>query len=402
VVLDQAYAEYDDDAPTRAAAALDNVVTVRSLSKAWGLAGLRVGYAVGHPEIIEAMRAVGQPYAVSGPSAEIAVAALEGGAGWMRAHVRRVREERDALAETLLALGARPRPSRANFVLAGFDDAPWVADALAGLGIAVRRFPGRPGLSDSLRITCPGSAPAFERLLAGLRAAAAPEAVLFDMDGVLADASGSYREAIARTAARFGVEATPEAIRGVKAEGDANNDWVVTERLLRASGVDVPLDEITAEFERLYQGAEGRPGLKATERLLADRGALDRIRERVPLAVVTGRPRRDAEEFLARFGIRDRFDAIVTMEDAKPKPDPAPVRRALEVLGVSSAWMVGDTPDDVRAARGAGVVPIGVVAPGDGDTMRDALLQAGAARVVRDVEEVATLLRPTTDGGRTR
>ena len=80
------------------------------------------------------------------------------------------------------------------------------------------------------------------------------------------------------------------------------------------------------------------------------------------------------------------------MEDAPSKPDPAPVRLALERLGARHAWMVGDTPDDLRAARAAGVLPVGVPAPGDDrESARAVLLSAGAAFVLdtpEDLEEV--------------
>jgi HAD superfamily hydrolase (TIGR01548 family) len=371
------------------------------MSKAWGLAGLRIGYAVGPAELVERLRAVGQPYAVSGPSVAVALRALESRDGWMEAHVERVRDEREALADLARSLGARPRPSRANFVLVDFDDPAWPADALAGLGIAVRRFPESKRLARSLRITCPGTEGGYRRLARGLQAALAPEAVLLDMDGVLADASGSYREAIVRTAATFGVQVTPDAITRVKAAGNANNDWDVTRRVMLAAGVEVEHDAVVRTFEDLYHGEDGRNGLKANERPIPDPAVLDRMRARVPLAIVTGRPERDAREFLERFGIADRFDAVVTMEDGPAKPDPAPVRVALRRLGVASAWLVGDTPDDVVAARAAGVVPIGVVAPGDAPGMAEVLLQSGAARVAAGLEDVEALLRATLgDGGR--
>ena len=83
----------------------------------------------------------------------------------------------------------------------------------------------------------------------------------------------------------------------------------------------------------------------------------------------------------------------MTREDAALKPDPAPVRLALERLGVELAWMVGDTPDDLVAARGAGVVPIGVVPPGaDPCRARTALQAAGAARVLSRTEDLTALL----------
>ena len=94
-------------------------------------------------------------------------------------HVERVRGERAELFELLRSLGARPARSQANFVLARFADAS-SADAvwrsLARLGVAVRAFPGRAGLEDALRITCPGDAADFRRLGEALRAALAPVA----------------------------------------------------------------------------------------------------------------------------------------------------------------------------------------------------------------------------------
>ncbi|MFN9275803.1 MAG: HAD family hydrolase, partial [Planctomycetota bacterium] len=76
------------------------------------------------------------------------------------------------------------------------------------------------------------------------------------------------------------------------------------------------------------------------------------------------------------------------------KPDPAPVRLALRRLGVDGGWMLGDTVDDVAAARAAGVVPIGVVAPGDDQERAQATLAgAGAARVLLRAEELGGLLR---------
>jgi histidinol-phosphate aminotransferase len=108
--------------------------------------------------------------------------------------------------------------------------------------------------------------------------------------------------------------------------------------------------------------------------------------------VVTGRPRSDAERFLSRHGVADCFAAVVTMEDAPLKPDPAPVRLALERLGMSHAWMLGDTPDDLWAARGAGVLPIGCRAPGDAAVADAALVEAGAAQILDSVDQLEGVL----------
>ena len=259
---------------------------------------------------------------------------------------------------------------------------------LARRGISVRAFPDNPALEDALRITCPGDPGAFARLLDALDATLAPEAVLFDLDGVLADVSGSYRMTIEETAKSFGVELEPGAVSQMKAEGDANNDWIVTQRLLARRGVDVSLEDVTERFESIYQGTEDEPGLRRHESLIVDRSVIEAFAKKRPLALVTGRPLGDTERFLREQKIGDLFDVLVTMGDAPAKPDPAPVRLALERLGVKRAWMIGDTPDDVRAARDAGVIPFGVLAPREAPETTDVLLRAGAARVLDSLDEL--------------
>ena len=118
------------------------------------------------------------------------------------------------------------------------------------------------------------------------------------------------------------------------------------------------------------------------------------LSDRLPLAVVTGRPREEAECFLRQHAIEDCFSTVVCREDADAlKPDPAPVRVALERLGVESAWMLGDTPDDARAARGAGALAIGVLAPGDApEPAREALDRAGVATTLETTRKLEELL----------
>jgi histidinol-phosphate aminotransferase len=394
VLVDLAYGEFADDDLTPAALSSPNAIVFKTVSKAWGLAGLRIGYALAAPEVIGWMRAAGGPYPNASISLRLAAWRLSEGEQEMERFVRRVREEREILTHLLRSLGAAPYASQANFVLARFPDWRLVWEGLGGLGIAVRPFPGRPHLDGCIRITCPGRDDWFARLAAGLRAVMAPQALLFDLDGVLADVSGSYREAIVQTAASFGVAVSAADISALKAEGGANNDWDVTRRLMLAHGVDIPLERVTERFESLYQGTDASPGLRASERLLAERSSLERLSARLPMAIVTGRPRRDAKRFLEDAGVADLMQAVVCMEDGPLKPDPGPVRLALQRLGVERGWMVGDTPDDVRAARAAGVVPLAIAAPGeDAAHAADVLSRAGAARVLAHLSELEEMLK---------
>jgi histidinol-phosphate aminotransferase len=388
VVFDHVYGEYADEDLTRAVFDLPNVVVLRTLSKAWGLAGCRIGYAIGSPDVIATLRIAGAPYPVAGPSVALALRQLTVGDATVRAHVARVREERSALCAHLAVLGIEPLPSQANFILAECGvRAPFLTAALAALGVAVRAFPSRPGLTSALRITLPGDAATFERLVAAFETALAPEALLFDLDGVLADVQHSQRAAIAATTRAFGVAVTSAQVAAAVRSGDAANDWVVTRRLIEAGGCDASLDDVTERYQSLYLS------LRERERLIPNRSLVERLAVSRPLALVTGRPRTEAQWFLDRAGVAPLFTTVVTMEDAPPKPDPAPVQLALERLGVRRAWMIGDTPDDVGGAAQAGVLPLGVVAPGDDPSLAGAALRdAGAARVLDGLSDLLELL----------
>src|SRR5438067_13549885 len=97
VVLDHVYVEYADEDLTTAVLDLPNVVVLRTLSKAWGLAGCRIGYAIGSADVIATLRTAGAPYAVAAPSVALALSQLERGVEPLRAHVARVRQERRLL-----------------------------------------------------------------------------------------------------------------------------------------------------------------------------------------------------------------------------------------------------------------------------------------------------------------
>lgn len=377
-VLDGAYMEFADSDLTGEALRADNVVVLRTMSKAWGLAGLRVGYVLGPPDLLSEIGAYGNPYSVTGLSQAIATKQLES-AREMESYVSEVKRERSDLISTLGDMGVTALPSQANFVLAAFERAEWVWQATAAMGIGLRRFPNRRGLDSHLRIGLPGDRHDFTRLVRAIRTVLEPEALLFDLDGVLADVDGSQTAAIIETASYFGVKLDRSDIDRAKAAGNSNDDWALTWRLCTSRGADVPFEDVRSRFEMAYQGTPGRPGLKLNERLLVDRSHLEDWSVRYPIGIVTGRPRSDAEEFIERTGIETLVSALVTRDDAPLKPDPKPVTRALERLGVDRAWMLGDTRDDVSAAKGAGVVPLGVLAPGSDPELARAALGDAAA-----------------------
>lgn len=335
LVLDAAYDEFADDDLTTAALDMGNVVVVKTLSKAFGLAGLRVGYLLGSAEMVATLAGFGSPYSVSSLSAALAETVIARPVTEIEGRVDAVIANRDRLGGLLEGLGIEALRSQGNFVLATEVDPDWVVPAAASLGVGLRRFEDRPELGRSVRITVPGEDAGFDRLEETLRAVFAPETVLFDMDGVIVDVSKSFRQAIVETAARFGVVVTPEDIAAAKAAGNASDDWDLTRRLCGDAGVDVTFEEVRDVFERIYQGDDGIPGLKLEEGLFVDVDLLERWAKSMPLGIVTARPRKDAVELLERFDIGRLFAVVVAREDAPSKPDPAPVRLALDRLGVA-------------------------------------------------------------------
>ena len=394
VLLDHAYVEYSDQDLTSVAERLDNVVTVRTFSKAWGLAGCRVGYAIASPEVATVLRNVGNPFPVAGLSLAAVRAQTTTGEAALTEHVERIREGRAQLTERLARQGIEACPSQGNFVLADFGArSDFVFRGLAALGVRVRRFPHRPEIAEALRITVPDQAEDLNKLLEAFKTCLAPQALLFDLDGVIADVETSYRRCILETAGGFGVEVTREEVATEVLAGDANNDWVLTQRIMAGRGVEVSLDDVTKAFQEAYLGTSTSPGLRESERMLVPVDVLSRLAERLPLAIVTGRPREEAEWFLDKEELTELFPTVVCMEDGPLKPDPAPVQLARSRLGVERAWMVGDTPDDIRAATAAGVLPIGIVAPGPNPTATTAALrESGAATVLGTINDLLELL----------
>jgi len=146
VVIDEAYHHYADPAlvPDAIVAFGDrpNVAVTRTFSKAYALAGLRVGYCIGHPELVSAVRKTQVPFSVSGLAQECAVAAL-GDSNEVERRAAMTVAERDRVAKELAVLGYDVPPSQANFVWLGIGEksAALAAHCEAG-GVLVRPFAG--------------------------------------------------------------------------------------------------------------------------------------------------------------------------------------------------------------------------------------------------------------------
>ena len=186
--------------------------------------------------------------------------------------------------------------------------------------------------------------------------------IVFDMDGVLVDVGESYRETIRATVRHFtGEEITRELVQDYKNAGGWNNDWALSQRIiLDTAGLDIAYAEVVREFQRIFLG-ERNDGLILRERWIPESGLLDRMAGRFDLGIFTGRPRYEASFTLSRFVPAIRWAAIVADGDvANSKPAPDGLLAIAQLRPLSRLWYIGDTVDDARASRAAGVPFIGI------------------------------------------
>jgi HAD superfamily phosphatase len=224
-------------------------------------------------------------------------------------------------------------------------------------------------------------------LLGAIEEAIPLKAILFDMDGVLVDVSSSYRLAIKETANHFLKEdVSPDEIEELKRKG-YNNDWDLTEAIMRSHGLKVPRDEIIKKFQELYLG-KNFDGFIKNERPLISSGVLKKLKKDYRLAIVTGRPKTEAEHALNVFEIREYFDAVIAMEDVSEGKKEG-IDLVLKKFKEKRGLYLGDNIDDVKAAISSGMIPVGV---SSSDATEKILKKAGAKYVIRDVKEIVKIL----------
>lgn len=168
VLIDEAYADFAEANCMDLALELDNVLVMRTLSKSYSLAGLRLGYVVGNPSLVAALFKIKDSYNVDAIAQRLALAALAD-REHMRANVAKIKTTRRRLAAALEALRFRVWPSETNFlwVKPPARAAALVFADLRRQGILVRHFPG-PRTGDFLRITV-GTDEEVDKLVTALR-----------------------------------------------------------------------------------------------------------------------------------------------------------------------------------------------------------------------------------------
>jgi histidinol-phosphate aminotransferase len=170
-VIDEAYIDFSADAGwLPRLSEYDNLVVLQTLSKAWGLANIRIGMAYSSPDVIEILNRIKPPYNVSGLSQSVAIDAMRN-PETMQRHVDRIVTMRGDLEDALLEIEVVKKiyPSEANFLLVRVSDPEEVRAYLRDYGIVVRDRSSMPGCEGCLRITV-GTPEQNRRLLEALAA----------------------------------------------------------------------------------------------------------------------------------------------------------------------------------------------------------------------------------------
>ena len=228
--------------------------------------------------------------------------------------------------------------------------------------------------------------------------------ILFDMDGVLVDVSRSYRRAIEETVMHFtGRKIPASTVQRYKNVGGFDDDWKLTHAIIANSGMEVPFPRVVEEFQKRYRG-ESWDGFIAEEPPFIKTRTLDALcRISRIMGLVTGRPKVEACWTLERFGWKKYFPLVVSKEKQEGRriPDPFPLQHALAILSAAGldatpeqSVYIGDSADDMHAARAAGLWSIGLIPPCvDQEAHVDLLQHHGAHVILRTPDELPTLIR---------
>lgn len=361
VCIDEAYAEFAEQ-NCGEFLKYENVILLRTFSKLYSAAAIRLGYGISSEKIIETLNKVKLPWNVSLITQIIGGLLLENETTFEK-NIQEIKKNRELLINELNELGIKTIPSDANFVLFETEDPNKVFKALLQCGVLVRDVSSYPKLGKYLRVSI-GTKEETVLFLEALKKAINPiDTVIFDVDGVLIDVSNSYRQAIIRTVQKFSKKKiSDKEINDIKAIPGFNNDWDVSYAL--SKGIRTPIGkqreskkylQMKDYFQKIYLGE-----LIENEQPLISKKTLEKLRSLgIGFGIVTSRPRVEALFVLRKFGIVPQYikeENIIALEDCdEEKPSPKPVLLVKKMLGAANPVFIGDTESDRLSATGAGI-----------------------------------------------
>jgi HAD superfamily phosphatase len=183
-----------------------------------------------------------------------------------------------------------------------------------------------------------------------------PKILIFDVDGVLVDVKETYWRSGLQTMEHLtGKKVTWKEFYEWKRQPGNNDDWTMVSRWATAMGVPTSYEGARQAFQPFYWGRDGEPGNVCKEKLLVTPRLIEKWAKQRELNLFTGRTREEFTYTFERWPAARCFQRVVTMDDAKKKPDPEGLQLILDGRDPAEALYLGDNIDDALAAGAAGV-----------------------------------------------
>jgi histidinol-phosphate aminotransferase len=390
-VIDEAYTEYSRETLITELPKYPNLLLLRTLSKAWGLAGLRIGIVIGDPKLITYMKVVKLPYSVNVAAVE-AAKKIVGSVHLVHEAAQATMKRKVALLDELRKRGYQIVEGSGNFFLlrVGFNCSEF-ASFLKSRGILVRNRSKGARPTDNVLWGCVrisvGTDEENQQLLDAIDEFNQNYAVVFDLDGTLVDTSKSFDLTIAELVERHSGKPLPaEELRNLRAEGGFNNDWVAIAELLKRRGKPLPFEQVEKEaLETYFRLAP------VNEKLTMELTLIEKLAQRHPLFIVTGRTRPEYAPLWAKTfdGVFKQVYCDGDCQKSKPKPAPDYLLKVTAEHKLDHGVYIGDSVDDMAAAKSANMRRIGI----SFSMKTEALIGAGAELVLESPNDLAKVFQ---------
>lgn len=392
-VLDEAYVEYIENVEDSVISLLStcpNLLITRTFSKAWGMAGLRLGVVLGHPQLIAWLAKVRSPYSVNALAVHWMEQALSQSNDVFK-QVRAAMERKRLLIQEIQDRGFLTHSGSAHFFLlkAGFD-AFDLCQFAEEHGVLIRnrsksRWPEPnqtlASLWGTIRVNT-GTEAENQQLLSVLKTFNEQTGVLFDLDDTLVDTSKSFDQTVETLIQQYSDQPLkPGELTALRQQGGFNDDWDATVYLLSQRGVRIPREEIAQVGTEIYLSLAPQ-----NETLLCQVDWFSELAKRYRLFIVTGRYRQEYDAIWAER-LNPYFTRVICRDDysdAQPKPAPDLLNIVKSHFGLQRGYYIGNSVDDMKAAVSAGLMAIGVTHT----QSPEALNKAGSRYLVSNVDEL--------------
>lgn len=373
----------------------DNVVVVKSFSKDYAIAGLRLGVVLANEEIINNLKKVISPYSVNIVAVYCVNILLNDEKRTQE--IKKLNDEaRELLFNELKKMGYFPHKSEANFILCDFyKHSDYYYEKLKKNGVIVRKYSKNSTLATCLRITIPklGGVKYIIELLNK------KDLIICNLDGMLVDISKSSILAIKKTVEYFlKREISQNEIIEVKSNGKANSNWDCVHILLEKYNCSASMDEIISVFQNLYYNSKDntKKYLIDNEELLVDKETLEELSYKYDFVIFTNRFRDEVNYTLKKLDIDKYFYYFICADDLPKnmlKPHSKGCLKIIEQCPHKTIKYITSEINDVISANTAGIETFGILSSiYDFNLMTNNYRHLGVKNIIDDVKNIKFFL----------